>query len=415
MDGIDIDTIFERNTIKQEIYDYLDNFDTTTKRGLYIFGESSIGKTSFIKNLLKDKYTMIYLDSLDLRNRDKIEQFKGSLMSKEIIFSSFKKNKRKIVIVFDDIETMNNGDKGGINSLVQLLKNSINNIKNKNKNKNKKYIEDCLLNPLICINNYFSDKKINDLKKNLISIELNKPNNDQIKIVCEKLFMGIHKGDIETLVDNIDGNLNRVKIHLDNYKIFGKIIPLKTYNKNKTFYKVTEVSLTTKININDYTNIIKETDKTSICLLFHENVIDILKIEDINLYLEILKNMCFGDYVDRQIFQHQLWEFNDISFIIKLIFNNNLLLNNNKNTKQLVDLKNIRFTKVLTKYSSEYSNNNFINRMCQMFSIDKNDLYLLFNIVNENKSSEEIYNFFKDTELKPLEIKRIYKFINLEL
>jgi hypothetical protein len=415
METIDIDTILERNAIKQQIYDYLDNFDTNTKHGIYIYGDTSIGKTRFIKNTIKEKYTMIYLDSLDLRNRNRIEEFKGSEMSKETIFSSFNKIKRNIVIVLDDIETMNNGDKGGINSLVQLLKNSITNNKNKKKNKKKKYIEDCLINPIICINNYFSDKKISDLKKSLITIEMNKPTNVQIQKICEKLFIGMHKRDMEMLVENIGGNLNRVKIHLDNYKIFGKFIPLNTYNKNKTFYKVTEISLTKKINIKDYTSIIKETDKTSISLLFHENVIDILTRDDIELYLEILKNMCFGDYVDRQIFQHQLWEFNDISFIIKLIFNNNLLLNNKKNTKQLVNLKNIRFTKVLTKYSSEYSNNNFINKMCQMFTIDKNDLYLLFNVVKENKTNEEIYNYFNDTELKPLEVKRFYKFLDLEL
>ena len=36
--------------------------------------------------------------------------------------NSFNKKKKKIVIVLDDIETMNTGDKGGINALAKLVK-----------------------------------------------------------------------------------------------------------------------------------------------------------------------------------------------------------------------------------------------------------------------------------------------------
>lgn len=405
MEEIDIDTILERNTIKEKIYDFLDNYDETTISGIYLYGESSIGKTFFIKNLLKEKYSILYLDSLDLRNKNKIENFKVNNMSQNTIMNSFNKKNKKIVIVIDDIETMNTGDKGGINALAKMVKK-----KKKGNNKDK------LINPIICINNYFTDKKINDLRKNLLNYELDKPTENQMYNICKELFKGMSNNDTCSLVKNINGNLNRVNLHLKNYDIFGKYIPLITYDKNNTFYKVTEISLTENMNINNYSSIIKETDKTSISLLFHENVIDIFNLDDNKLYLEILDNICYGDYIDRQIFQHQLWEFNDISFIIKLIFNNNILLDVKKNTKEKVKLENIRFTKVLTKYSTEYSNKNFINYLCQMFNIDKKDVYLLFNIINEKlKTNDEIIKFFSNYEMKPLEIKRIYKFLDIEL
>ena len=405
MEEIDIDTILERNTIKEKIYDFLDNYDETTKSGIYLYGESSIGKTLFIKNLLKEKYSILYLDSLDLRNKNKIENFKVNNMSQNTIMNSFNKKNKKIVIVIDDIETMNTGDKGGINALAKMVKK-----KKKGNNKDK------LINPIICINNYFTDKKINDLRKNLLNYELDKPTEKQMYNICKELFKGMSNNDTCSLVKNINGNLNRVNLHLKNYEIFGKYIPLITYDKNNTFYKVTEISLTENMNINNYSSIIKETDKTSISLLFHENVIDIFNLDDNKLYLELLDNICYGDYIDRQIFQHQLWEFNDISFIIKLIFNNNILLDVKKNTKEKVKLENIRFTKVLTKYSTEYSNKNFINYLCQMFNIDKKDVYLLFNIINEKlKTNDEIIKFFSNYEMKPLEIKRMYKFLDIEL
>ena len=401
MDKVDIDTILERNEIKSQIHTYLENFENETKRGLYIYGESSIGKTYYIKKLLEDKYTIIYLDALDQRNKHKIDEINNTNMTKETIFNNFYK-KKKIVIVFDDIETMNSGDKGGINSLVKLLKN----IK---RLENSEY----LINPVICINNYYTDKKINDLKKHLLSIEIKKPTEEQLCKLCNIIFPSIKNDELDLLIKNINGNLNRVKIHLDNYKIFGKIINLDTYNKGNSFYKVTEIALNEKLNLYNYKQLIKETDKTSISLLFHENVIDILKMKDIKLYLNILSNICFGDYIDRKIFQYQLWEFNELSFIIKLIINNNILINSNINSK--VKLNNIRFTKVLTKYSTEYSNRSFINELCQKFNIDRNDLYLFFNSIRHNKTTDEIYEYFEDTELKPLEVKRIYKFLDMKL
>lgn len=403
MDKVDIDTILERNEIKSQIHTYLENFENETMRGLYIYGESSIGKTYYIKKLLEDKYTIIYLDALDQRNKHKIDEINNTNMTKETIFNKFYKKKKKIVIVFDDIETMNSGDKGGINSLVKLLK-------NKKRLENSEY----LINPVICINNYYTDKKINDLKKHLLPIEIKKPTEEQLCKLCNIIFPSIKNDELDLLIKNINGNLNRVKIHLDNYKIFGKIIKLDTYNKSNSFYKVTEIALNEKLNIYNYKQLIKETDKTIISLLFHENVIDILKMKDIKLYLNILSNICFGDYIDRQIFQYQLWEFNEISFIIKLIINNNILINSNINNSK-VKLNNIRFTKVLTKYSTEYSNRSFINELCQKFNIDRNDLYLFFNTIRHNKTTDEIYEYFEDTELKPLEVKRIYKFLDMEL
>ena len=58
--------------------------------------------------------------------------------------------------------------------------------------------------------------------------------------------------------------------------------------------------------------------------------------------------------MDRSIFQKQLWQLNELSFKIKVVYNNilfhNFIINNNFKLK--IKLNNIRFTKILTKYSS---------------------------------------------------------------
>ena len=81
------------------------------------------------------------------------------------------------------------------------------------------------------------------------------------------------------------------------------------------------------------------------------------------------------------------------------------------NLKNNKDLNDIRFTKVLTKYSTEYNNIIFIQDICNILGFDKNDTYNYFidyiiNYTNEKKSILELKNF------TDLEIIRICKYLD---
>ena len=106
--------------------------------------------------------------------------------------------------------------------------------------------------------------------------------------------------------------------------------------------------------------VMNETDRTSVGLLFHENIIDIIskipKEIGIPFYINILNNICIADYIDRITFQKQIWLFNEMSSLIKTFYNNKLLSNFKHNKKKKFTNEKIRFTKVLTKYSTEYNN-----------------------------------------------------------
>ena len=127
-----------------------------------------------------------------------------------------------------------------------------------------------------------------------------------------------------------------------------------------------------------------ENDRTIVSLLWHENIIDIIEKNNIHnsneVYLEILDNICFADYIDRITFQNQIWQFNEMSSLIKTFYNNKIFHNSlNKNTKPYnIKSEDIRFTKVLTKYSTEYNNQLFIFNMCQSLDLDKKRPYCFF-------------------------------------
>ena len=101
-------------------------------------------------------------------------------------------------------------------------------------------------------------------------------------------------------------------------------------------------------------------------LIYHENCIQLFP-NNIVLYSTILDNFTIADYLDRYIYQKQLWELSEWTNLIKL-FNNNYLIKNKP--KQFTSI----FTKILTKYAIEYSNKNFIIKLCKEYNCKKNEL-----------------------------------------
>ena len=160
-----------------------------------------------------------------------------------------------------------------------------------------------------------------------------------------------------------------------------------------------------------------ETDRTSIGLLFHENIIDTFncyeKKDIIPFYCDILDNICFSDYIDRVTFQKQIWVFNEMSSLIKTFYNHKLLHNKFKNKKEF-NPQNVRFTKVLTKYSTEYNNHIFISRLCQELNMDIQDTLSYFLHLKQKYNIDEIYDIFNNENynINKLDINRIYRYLN---
>ena len=117
--------------------------------------------------------------------------------------------------------------------------------------------------------------------------------------------------------------------------------------------------------------------------------------------------ICFSDYIDRLIFQKQIWQLNELSSYIKIYYNNYLLHQTYNGVKNKI--KDVRFTKVLTKYSTEFNNYTFFQNLSYKMQFDKKDLIHLFKLSKNNESLEN--KIIQDYELTDLEINRIYRYI----
>jgi len=418
MEKLNINKILNREEKASSIKEILYSFDQNKnnmlfKKGIYIYGDPGTGKTTFVTNILKElDYDIIKYDAGDIRNTSVIEEITKYNMSDKNILSLFNKKIRRIAIVMDEIDGMNNGDKGGINTLIKLIR---------PKKTKKQKQEEVTMNPIICIGNYRVDKKIKELMKVCNTIELKTPTNLQINQVVQTLIQTVDLNIKNKIMNFVQGDLRKLnsiyaiysnKPEIFNSEIIENIFQLKSYSDDTK--KITNKLINNYYSLNEHNNVMNETDRTSVGLLWHENIIDVIDKYDkkisIPFYINQLENICFADYIDRITFQKQIWQFNEMSSLIKT-FKNNKIYHDYFDKKQKYNPTEVRFTKVLTKYSTEYNNSLFIQKLCQKLGMDKKDLFGFFIDLKNKYDETEIINLFENYEINKLDINRIYRYL----
>ena len=422
MDQLNLNLLLSREENEKKLIDCLNNFEANkknvlTKRGMYIYGSPGTGKTVFVEKILKKlNYDVIKYDAGDVRNKTIVDQITKHNMSDKNVLSLMQKKTKKIAIIMDEIDGMNSGDKGGINTLIKL-------IRPKKTKKQKK--EETTMIPIICIGNYHIDKKIKEMIKICETIELKNPTKIQVKNILNILMPKLEDELKEKMVGFIQADLRKLKSTYDIYKNQESILKnqliqnmFQQKNYNEDVKDIIKKLLNNNYSLEQHSEIMNETDRTSVGLLFHENIIDVLeqksKDNTIPFYNEMLNNICFADYIDRITFQKQIWIFNEMSSLIKTFYNNNLYHTKYDKNKIKFNPTDVRFTKVLTKYSTEYNNSLFIQNLCKQLNMDIKDMLSYFCHLREKYSLEEINEIFENDnyEINKLDINRIYRFLN---
>lgn len=441
MNKLDLNKILDRENTYNEIKEILHHIQKNDshdqiKKGFYIYGNPGSGKTAFVTSMLNDiGYDVIKYDAGDIRNKSIIETIAKHNMSNRNIMSMFDKKVKRIVIVMDEIDGMNNGDKGGITSLIKLVR---------PKKTKKQKLEESTINPIICIGNYHADKKIKELIKVCHTFELKTPDKNQMSKIVRSLMPTLESNLNDNILDFIQGDLrklttvyniysqdierNEINIkskdeasvntgHILNCDVIKMIFQPKTYNEDSK--QLTQKLFSCNYPIEQHGTLLNETDRTIVGLLWHENVIDAIskykKSDSIRFYKMILNNICFADYVDRITFQKQIWQFNEMSSLIKTFYNNKLYHEHEpfkKKTK--CALTEIRFTKVLTKYSTEYNNSLFIQNLCQQLAMDQKDMFSYFLSLRDKYkySEDEIHEMLDNYDIGKLDISRIFRYLD---
>lgn len=409
----------------------------TSKKGIYIYGEPGVGKSYFVKRVLREmNYDILSFDTGMVRNKALFDQISSNNMSVHSVLSMLKRNPKKIAIVMDDINSMNNGDKGSMSALIKIIR----------AKKTKKHkTEDTSMNPIICIGSGLnnSGKKISELTKACHVIELKRPTTEQIKDILHKQYYPIDSMQTDSLANYIQNDLNKLNIIMKLYttnpdilnnKVFRDIFVLKSNNDSNK--RIIKEIYNGNPSIETHSSLIGETERTTIGLYWHENIPDV--IDRLNesdgkktktnktteLYINVLNNMCFADYIDRITFKKQIWKFNEMSSLIKTFKTQRILssyINNHGGKTTMATTypfpeSNIRFTKILTKYSNEYNNFVFFQEVGKKLCLDIKDIHYFFMklkyhypMTQTNRNCE--INPVECENVSCIDIKRIYKYL----
>jgi len=445
MNKLDLNKILDRENTYNQVKDILHNIQKNDshdqiKKGFYIYGNPGSGKTEFVTSMLNDiGYDVIKYDAGDIRNKSIIETIAKHNMSNRNIMSMFDKKVKRIVIVMDEIDGMNNGDKGGITSLIKLVR---------PKKTKKQKLEESTINPIICIGNYHADKKIKELIKVCHTFELKTPNKSQMSKIITSLMPTLESNLNDSILDFIQGDLRKLTTvyniysqdkeiseknilskdepesnvsggagHILNCDVIKMIFQPKTYNEDSK--QLTQKLFSCNYPIEQHGTLLNETDRTIVGLLWHENVIDAIskhkKTDSIRFYKMVLNNICFADYVDRITFQKQIWQLNEMSSLIKTFYNNKLYHEHEPFKKKTKFAPTeIRFTKVLTKYSTEYNNSLFIQNLCQQLAMDQKDMFSYFLSLRDKYkySEDDIHEMLDNYDIGSLDISRIFRYLD---
>lgn len=287
---------------------------------IYIYGKTNTNKTTSVLEVLKNNQYDYTYTSIQ-KIKDE-ESFLKMVENRNIMMLMKSRKLDNIkVIVIDNIDYLQNSDKKILSILIKILKDKLFKLKHKN-----------IRIVFIGINDH--DKKVLEL-------------------------MSLVSKTIEYTNSPSDSNIPEIE-------------------NDKNIKQIVQHCLHKDQDVESIYN-----EKTIISLCYHENIINYID-NNSKYYERFLTNFSHGDYYDRLSFQKQLWQFNEMTFYIKVIDNHNLFLKSDFKHQN----EEIIFTKVLTKYSNEYSNMNFIINICDKLNIQKEELCNYLNNMNE----DQIYN-----------------------
>ena len=407
--------IIERKKEEKKIIDFLDNFykNQNESRGMYVYGDAGCGKTEFVLQLIdKLNYDIIKYDLNDIRSKSIIELLNNKSISSKTVTSYFTKKRVNMVIVIDEIDSVNNNDKSCINSFIKLVR-----LKKTQKQKTEVYTQ----LPIIFIGKKEVDKKNKELMKVCNLCELHKPTRKDIEDYLINNYEIEHEMR-DKLLDYVDNDIRKLKYIISLIKndvcVLNNLLNIVCDDTNVK--KMTGNLFTNKYELKNHLNTINDTDRTIIGLLWHENVIDFLNKldnkEGIKLYYNILSNICYADYMDRVTFQKQIWQFNEICSLIKTFYTNHIFHRYFEEKGDKIKLcGEVRFTKVLTKYSTEYNNLIFIQNLCHELNFDRKDMLGFFNNLKKKFCKEDLDLLLCHYEISELDINRIFRYIDYSL
>ena len=401
---------------KTKINNWIINFKNKTPKYsncLILHGSPGIGKTSIANIIFEtNDFDIIEFNSSDIRNKktlkDKIENINGNVNILDFMCNK----KKKIAIIIDELDGINNTEKGALKELTSIISNT------------KTYSS-----PFICTTNT-KNKKIDLLITKSTYIKISKPTKkiigEFINKICINENINISNNIRKLINDTSQLDFRRVIIlmeYLFNYNISNLnetqteniILNYTKKNINYTTYESTDKVLNNYYS--DFNNIVYG-DSANIGYLVYENfhnfIINNTKNTDkhkLDIISQIYNSFNFSDKFDKLIYINQhfiLYKYNDY-----YKFNIPSYLINSLDKTSYNKFNKLNYSTMINKISLEYLNIKLINSI-NNFGISNNYLYTcdyIYSCIKNN--NDNLINIINTNEIDKVFMEKICKLSSL--
>jgi hypothetical protein len=345
---IDLFILDSFQKFKTTLYNELDK-DIT--KPIIIEGDYCSGKTTIVKKLIQDKYTLIYYNCIEHKGKYIVKQLSKSIAKYDIMTMFVNKASRsKNIIVIDDVDVLNHYDKGGISSLNKFIKNTY-----------KQNI------PIVFITSpILEDKRLYELSTLSISIKYPCLCEDDIVKLIKLQIQDRRHIVYDSIFDLTNCNLTLFLNWVHNYNKNHKYsIEQNNYhmeNYKQSTRELCSCLLKDRPTIEQHENVIHSKERVTLSMVLHENLRGSLE-----QHIQHMKVLCDADTIDYIIFKIQNWNFQIYSSLLKNMYSIYIFKDN-------PHVSNIIFTKILTKYSTQYNNMLYINNIQHKYMLLRDEL-----------------------------------------
>ncbi len=396
-------------TISNWLKLYDEKTDPSMKRALLLSGPPGTSKTTCAKILLEHfGYKVLNFNASDLRTKLLVENNISEIININTTV--------KYAIIMNEVDGMSTGENGGLSQLVKIITNDTKTVADevvKKRGKNKVAVETKWNFPIICVSNYISDSKFDNLIKNCIVVKFNNICDEHLDIVikniCKKENISISDDAKESLIVNSQGDFRRCInllqtysqhngkfIDMDIIRMYNSIILSRSVEAN--YYETTKKIFLSK----DYGEILEmfEHKKNFIPMMIHENYPNYIKEsrldnkEALKRCYNSISSICNGDITEKTILNIQNWNLQTIHGITSSCIPK--YYSTNFKFKRISGLISIIWPKVFLKYSLFKSSIKNIHEIYNVFFTNNyysyNDIhtlstYILYNILNNNEAN----------------------------
>lgn len=350
------------------------NFLTEDKSSSSIIvGPNGSGKSTFVDLSIKEYcsgYKILFIDYNNITNHKDIQELINNfLKNKSILECLDSKNKRKKLIVFDDLNILMSIDRYALKYISELL--------NKSKMDYK----------IIITINIEDEKKVVDFykKHKSLSIKLSYPPFNACVVYFLDIFSDIlSEDDIINIIKNCKCNIRQIFLNYDNVEH-----KYKSINDTNIFDIVNDLFYN-KHSINDIRLIISS-DPTLITYIMYENFIQLTKENSkINFNTDEFKKIVYKmtkTFIESSIMETSNFTYNDNSF--NDLFN---IIKAASITSAITIHKpkpiTLKYTTILSRVTQYYSNQKKYNKMLATNDINTDNVFRLWDIKNINDKIE---------------------------